>query len=74
MDTTQELRSNSAEDRLLTTAEAAKFLQLSPAWFARDRWSGSPTIPFIRVAKRSVRYRFSDLLEHVENNTVIGSG
>ena len=70
MDATQELDPNCTEDKLLTSAEAAKYLGLSQAWFARDRWSGCPTIPFIRVAKRTVRYRLSDLLEHLAKNTV----
>jgi hypothetical protein len=42
-------------ERLLGTAEAAKFLLVSEAFLERDRWAGS-RIPFIKVGSRAVRY------------------
>ena len=54
-------------ERLLKTKEAAEFLGLSKAWLERDRWVG-PTVPFIRVGKRSPRYRMSDLENYLEEN------
>ena len=45
---------------LLTTKEAAKYLGVSKAFLARDRWAGA-RIPFIKVGSRAVRYRLSDL-------------
>ena len=45
---------------LLTTAAAAKFLSVSQAFLERDRWAG-PSIPFVKVGSRAVRYRLPDL-------------
>lgn len=47
-------------DALLTTMAAANLLAVSKAFLERDRWSG-PTIPYIKVGSRAVRYRLSDL-------------
>ncbi len=43
-------------DKLLTTKEAARYLGMSDAFLERDRWTGDPKIPFVRVGSRSVRY------------------
>ena len=63
-------------DRLLTTQEAAKHLNVSRAFLERDRWAGAQ-IPFIRIGTRAVRYRQSDLNEYVAGrsraNTIRGS-
>ena len=53
------------DSKLLTTAEAAKFLGVSPAFLERDRWAGA-RIPFIKVGAKAVRYRFSDLEAFLE--------
>ena len=45
---------------LLTTVDAADYLCVSVAFLERDRWAG-PSIPFIRVGSRAVRYQASDL-------------
>ncbi len=48
------------QNKLLTTAEAAKFLGMSEAFLERDRWAGA-RIPFIRVGARAVRYELETL-------------
>jgi excisionase family DNA binding protein len=50
---------------LMTTHEAAKYLNVSKAFLERDRWSGA-RIPFIKVGSRAVRYRLADLEAFVE--------
>jgi len=58
---------------LLTTKEAANCLNVSTAWFERDRWSGKrtgngPLIPYVTVGNKAVRYRRSDLEAHISKN------
>jgi excisionase family DNA binding protein len=52
--------------QLLTTAEAAKLLNVSVAFLERSRWSGLPPIKFCKVGPRAVRYRLSDLDAYIE--------
>lgn len=52
-------------NRLLTTAEAAKFLGVSKAFLERDRWAGA-RVQFIKIGSRAVRYRLSDLENYIE--------
>lgn len=48
------------EDRLLTAAEAGRFLGLMPSTIRRMTWAGE--LSAIRpTGKRAVRYRLSDL-------------
>jgi len=53
---------------LLTTKQAARRLNVSESFLERDRWVG-PTIRFIRVGTRGIRYRLEDLLEYVAKRT-----
>ena len=69
------LLQSSAEfgERLLTTREAAIFLCVSKAFLDRDRWVGrregcGPRIPYVRVGRRTVRYRPSDLAAHIRTH------
>jgi predicted site-specific integrase-resolvase len=55
---------------LLTTEQAAKFLQISPSCLERYRSTGEVKIPVVRIGDRLCRYRLSDLVSFVENNTV----
>ena len=57
------------EEKLLTTKEAAYYLNVSPQFLERDRWSG-PRIPYIKVGSRAVRYKLSDLKHHLGENTI----
>ena len=54
---------------LMKTSDAANFLKLSEAYFARDRWLAkkngtAPQIPFVQIG-RAVRYRYADLQEFI---------
>jgi len=55
------------ENRLLNTAEAAKFLGMSTAFLERDRWLGA-LIPFVRIGRRSIRYETETLLDYIKKN------
>ncbi|GAA6169753.1 helix-turn-helix transcriptional regulator [Sessilibacter corallicola] len=51
---------------LLTTKQAADILGVSQSFLERDRWAGAQ-IPFVRVGKRSVRYRNKDIDAFIES-------
>ena len=58
-------------DKLLTTKEAAELLSVSPSTLIYDRYVANqdgcdPQIPFIRLMKKSIRYRLSDLQQIIE--------
>jgi Helix-turn-helix domain len=50
--------------QLLSTPQAAKFLNVSIAFLERDRWAGA-RIPFVKVGSRAVRYRLDDLQNYI---------
>tara|TARA_B100000959_G_scaffold271264_1_gene319188 strand:+ start:140 stop:388 length:249 start_codon:yes stop_codon:yes gene_type:complete len=52
--------------QLLTTKQAAEFLNVSTYTLERDRWAGA-RIPFIKVGPRSVRYTEEDLIKYIES-------
>jgi hypothetical protein len=61
---------------LLTTEETADQLNLSRAYFARDRWLSKkngvpPVVPFVRIG-RAVRYRQGDLDRLIEQGATGG--
>lgn len=53
-----------SSNKLLNTTQAAEFLGVSKAFLERDRWAG-PTIPFVRIGSRTVRYKGSDLESYI---------
>lgn len=53
-------------EALLKEVEAARYLSVSPEFLQGDRWRGA-SIPFIRVGRRGVRYRQSDLDKYIES-------
>ena len=62
-----------AQDGLLTTDEAARFLGLARQTLETARTCGrNPQLPFVRLSKRAVRYRRSDLLAFIEAHLVGG--
>ena len=70
-----DLQARAAQPKeLLTTKEAAAFLNLSSACLERDRCLGpsvggtGPLIPYVRVSHKAIRYRRSDLEAHISNN------
>jgi hypothetical protein len=52
------------QPQLLSTPQAAKFLNVSIAFLERDRWAGA-RIPFVKVGSRAVRYRLEDLNNYI---------
>jgi len=55
-------------NKLLTTTEAALFLNVSVAFLERDRWMGA-LIPFVRIGRRTIRYESDSLLTYIKENT-----
>lgn len=53
---------------LLTAGEAAKYLSLSPKTLANMRCKGEGP-EWVRVSKRAIRYRFSDLEAFITAST-----
>lgn len=56
-----------SQTQLLSTPQAAKFLNVSIAFLERDRWAGA-RIPFVKIGSRAVRYRLDDLEAHIQSN------
>jgi hypothetical protein len=54
------------QTQLLSTPQAAKFLNVSIAFLERDRWAGA-RIPFVKVGSRAVRYRLDDLQNYINS-------
>jgi predicted DNA-binding transcriptional regulator AlpA len=54
------------QTQLLSTPQAAKFLNVSIAFLERDRWAGA-RVPFIKVGSRAVRYRMEDLEAYINS-------
>ena len=52
--------------KLLTTQQAADYLNVSKAFLERDRWAGAQ-IPFIKVGARAVRYQPATLEAFVQS-------
>lgn len=58
----------SSEEKLLTPEEAAKFLRTTTGTLAVWRSTGRVNLKFIKLG-RTVLYRFSDLLNYLEENS-----
>ena len=54
------------QTQLLSTPQAAKFLNVSIAFLERDRWAGA-RVPFIKIGSRAVRYRLDDLEAYINS-------
>lgn len=55
--------------QFLKAKEVADWLGISEQALANDRFRGDG-IPFVRIGSR-IRYRLADLLQYVEQNTVV---
>ena len=58
---------------ILTTKEASTYLNVSTAFLERDRWDGKrtgsgPLIRYVTMGNRAIRYRLSDLRDHIDQN------
>ena len=69
MDTAERAKSRTNDDfqALKDTGDAARILGMSRSWLDHDRQKVHPDIPFVRVGRRAVRYRVSDLLAYAES-------
>lgn len=56
-----------SQTQLLSTPQAAKFLNVSIAFLERDRWAGA-RVPFVKIGSRAVRYRLDDLEAYINSN------
>lgn len=59
------------QSQLLSTPQAARFLNVSIAFLERDRWAGAK-IPFVKVGSRAVRYRLQDLQNYIDHHVQSG--
>ncbi len=46
---------------LMSPDEAADYLHISTVMLAKMRWSGTSGLPYIKLGRRTIRYRRSDL-------------
>jgi hypothetical protein len=63
-------KSNRFETDLVSEKQAARLLGVSPAMLTASRFKRQPLMPFVRIGKRSIRYRLSDIHDFIERSTV----
>jgi predicted DNA-binding transcriptional regulator AlpA len=67
LDLTKKVESKPAEERLLTTKEAARIMGLSPGYLRNARVDGSHGLPLpVTVGIKAKRYRYSDVMEYMK--------
>ena len=54
-------------DRLLTTAQVAEILSIKPSTVNQDRVTNRLGIPFVKIGKKTVRYKASALNQFIES-------
>jgi len=59
---------------LLTRAEAANLLNLSPQTLANWASTGASGLPFVRLSRRAVRYDLAAIREWLQQRTVLHTG
>lgn len=57
------------EEQLMTSAEVAKLLRMTPNSFKAARNRNTVTIPFVRVGATRILYKRSDVLAWIEAHT-----
>ena len=57
----------------MTEKETARLLGVSSAMLVASRFHRRPLLPFVRVGKRAIRYRLSDIQSFIEQNTHHGA-
>ena len=60
------------DDELITTKEAAEFLGVSAAFLQRDR-TDETEIPYVKVGRRAIRYKLSDLHSYIDDRRFQGT-
>lgn len=53
---------------LLTEKAAARLIGLSASTLIAARFRRQPLLPFVRVGKRSIRYRIADINDFIDRN------
>lgn len=56
--------------RLISEQRTAQLIGVSAAMLIAGRFRKAPILPFVRVGKRAIRYRLTDIREFIERNTV----
>ena len=59
---------------VLTTEQAAGYLQMSPSTLVQWRRMGEPALPFIRCGSRRIRYLKKDVDSFLHQNRVALNG
>jgi predicted DNA-binding transcriptional regulator AlpA len=66
--TTRVLEMSDEMPLLITEKAAARLIGLSDSTLIAARFRGKPLLPFVRIGRRSIRYRVSDIHEFVNRN------
>jgi hypothetical protein len=53
---------------LLPEKATARLLGVSPATLIANRFRGQPLLPYVRVGKRAIRYRPTDIRDYIDRN------
>ena len=56
---------------LVCEKTAATLIGVSGAMLIAGRFQKKPILPFVRIGKRAIRYRMSDIHTFIERNTVV---
>jgi predicted DNA-binding transcriptional regulator AlpA len=73
LDDLEVVKGFSLDDRLLRARQAAEMLGVSPQTLAvwrcrRNNGHPAPELPYVKVGRRSIRYRLSDVKGFIEKN------
>ena len=55
---------------LVSEKKAAKLIGVSGAMLIAGRFRKKPILPFVRIGKRAIRYRLTDIHNYIDRNTV----
>jgi hypothetical protein len=55
---------------LVTEKAAARLIGISNATLIAGRFRKQPILPFVRVGKRAIRYRLTDIYDFIDRNVV----
>jgi hypothetical protein len=55
---------------LVSEKKAAALIGVSGAMLVAGRFRKKPVLPFVRIGKRAIRYRLTDIHSYIDRNTV----
>ena len=55
---------------LVSEKTAAKLIGVSGAMLVAGRFRKQPLLPFVRIGKRAIRYRLTDIYDFIDRNIV----